>query len=147
MMIRTIKSFWTSALALMLVLLFLPGCKSASKEDPSPSDQMKSILTSGTWNLQTVTVDGVDKTSTYSALTLAFTATTFSSTNGRVVWPSLGNWQFSDETGRNIKRGDDLSIAIGEATTSKLVLSLTWNKTTFGRVESVKGAHVFTFTK
>jgi len=145
-MTRTSRSFIATALIFILLAFFAEGCQKTAK-DPSPSDQMKSILQSGTWNLQNVTVDGVDKTSTYSGLTLSFTATNFTTTNGRVVWPASGTWQFSDETGKNITRSDGLPISIGEATTSKLVLQLSWSKTTFGRVESIKGAHVFTFGK
>lgn len=144
---RTFRSFSAATLALMLALPFAQGCKSASK-DPSPADAMKSILTSGTWQLQSATVDNVDRTSVYTGLTLAFTATSFTTTNGRVVWPASGTWKFSDDTGKSITLDDALPVSVGEATTSKLILSLSWSKTTFGgRAQSVNGAHVFTFGK
>jgi hypothetical protein len=136
-------------LPFILLIVLVVGCKE-SGSDPSPIDAMKSILTSGSWQLQSVTVDNVDKTSTYAGLTLSFTATAFTATNGHAIWPASGSWQFSDDSGKNLLRGDQLPITIGDATTSaKLVLSLNWNKTTYGsgRVASVKGNHVFTLGK
>lgn len=129
-------------------LLMLQSC-GGKGSDPSPADQMKAILTSGTWNLQNVLVDGIDQSSVYTGLTLRFTDNNFTSTNGRVVWPPSGTWQLSDDTGKNLTRGDGLPISIEEATTSKLVLKFTWNQTTLGqgRVNSVKGVNVFTFGK
>lgn len=146
-MTRTFRSFSAATLALILAIPFTQGCKGSSK-DPSPTDEMKSILMSGTWQLQNVTVDNVDRTSVYSGLTLAFSATSFTASNGRVIWPASGTWKFSDDTGKSITLDDALPVSIGEATSSKLVLSLSWSKTTFGgRLESVKGSHVFTFGK
>ena len=99
--------------------------------------------------MSSVTVDGADKTSIYKDLKLTFTSTGFTSVNGGVVWPASGTWQFTDGTGKNITRGDGLQIAIDEASTSKLVLKLTWNQTTLGpgRVNSLMGVNVFSFGK
>ena len=135
-------------LAMFCGLLFIQSCGSKGN-DPLPVDQTKSVLTSGIWKLLSVSVDGVDKTSLYTGLTLSFTVSNFNSTNGRVIWPNSGTWQFTDGTGKNITRGDGLQIAIDEASTSKLVLKLTWNQTTLGpgRVNSLMGVNVFSFGK
>lgn len=129
-------------------LIYLGSCGSKG-DDPSPVDEMRTVLTSGTWNLQTVLVGGVDQTAVYTGLTLRFTDTNFTATNGRVVWPASGTWQFSDETGKIIQRNDGLLITIETATTNSLVLKLNWDETTLGsgRVASVEGAHTFNFTK
>lgn len=136
----------TVGLACLLLLL---GCgKGSTTADPTPADLVKASLLSGTWKLQTVTVDGTDKTDTYTGLTLSFTASSYASTNGRVIWPASGTWKFSDDAGTGIIRDDGLSVAINSSSLSNLVLSLTWSKTTIGgRAESLKGAHVFTFSK
>jgi hypothetical protein len=128
-------------------LIYLSSC--GGKSDPSPQDQVRSILTSGTWNLQGTTVDGVDQSSVYTGLTLRFTDTNFTSTNGRVIWPASGTWQFADESGETFVRNDAVVVTIENATSSNLVLRLTWNETTLGngRVASVAGVNVFTFTK
>lgn len=135
-------------ITLICGLLFIQSCGSKGS-DPSPADQMKAILIAGAWNLQTVSVDGVDKTSVYTGLTIKFTDGNFTTTNGRAVWPASGTWQFADDTGKNITRGDGLSIAIEEATSTKLVLKFNWNQNTLGsgRISSVKGQNIFTFGK
>ena len=129
-------------------LIYLVSCGNKG-DDPSPVDEMRTVLTSGTWNLQTVSVVGVDQTAVYTGLTLRFTNTNFTATNGRVIWPASGTWQFSDETGKIIQRNDGLLITIETAISSNLVLKLDWDETTLGsgRVASVEGAHTFNFTK
>jgi len=145
---KKLLTYIASVTIIFCGLLVLQSC-GGKGSDPSPADQMKTIFTSGTWNLQTVSVDGVDKSSVYTGLTVRFTEGNFTTTNGRVVWPASGTWQFTDDTGKNITRGDGLAISIEEAITSKLVLKLTWSQTTLGqgRSNSVKGVNIFTFGK
>jgi hypothetical protein len=138
----------------ILVLLFITGvmlqfagCK---KADPKPSETevVKEKLTSSTWTLQNVTVDGVDQTAVYQGLTINFTETTYTTTKGGLVWPASGTWSFTDDTATTIKRDDGIEVGV-EVTDTSLKLTLTWAKATFGtgRVASVKGLHVFTFRK
>jgi hypothetical protein len=136
------------SVACLCSLIYLSRC-GGKGDDPSPVDEMRTLLTSGTWNLQTVLVGGVDQTAVYTGLTLRFTDTNFTATNGRVIWPASGTWQFSDETGKIIQRNDGLLVTIETATTNSLVLKLDWDETTLGsgRVASVEGAHTFNFTK
>lgn len=132
----------------MMLLLQLSSCK---KEEPSKleTDRIKLLLTSTTWKIQTVTVDGVDQTSMYSGLTLKFTDTQYTTTNGKVVWPASGVWIFADNTGRRILRGDNVEMSVQQIDTDKLVLNFTWATTTLGpgRLSSMKGKHVFAFVK
>jgi len=136
------------SLSCWCTLIYLSSC-GGKGSDPSPQDQVRSILTSGTWNLQGTTVDGVDQSSVYAGLTLRFTDTNFTATNGRVVWPATGTWQFADESGETFVRNDDVVVTIDNATSNNLVLRLTWNETTLGngRSASVEGVNVFSFTK
>lgn len=135
---------------LSILVIQISGCK--SKDDnptPSATDAVKAKLTAANpWNIQTATVDGVDQTALYKGLTLTFTATGFTSTNGGTVWPASGTWLFNNTEGTSIKRDDGLIIAI-EVTDTTLKLSYTLANTTLGggRVESLKGAQVLTFTK
>jgi hypothetical protein len=127
------------------VIISVQGCKDEVPE----TDRVKGILKASTWTMQTVVVDAVDQSTVYKGLTLNFTDTGYSSTNGGVVWPASGTWVFADASAKTITRNDNLAITITEVTDAKLILSLTWAKTTLsgGRVESVKGINVFTFTK
>ena len=136
-----------SVMLLIMATLLLQSCGS---KDPAPSakDQVKAKLTSATWKLQSVTVDGTDKTSIYAGLTMKFSDATFTTTNGDPVWLPSDTWTFSSDDGKTITRGDGLPITV-EVTDTTLKLSLMWSKTTYdgGRVSSIKGQHVFTLTK
>ena len=96
-----------------------------------------------------VTVDGTDKTSVYTGLTLSFTDTNYTTTNGGVVWPASGTWSFADATGKLITRSDGLSITVEEAIATSIKLKLTWEEGALGggRAAAVAGVHVFSFGK
>lgn len=132
-----------SFLLLMVGLLSLGSCK---KKAVAPD--AAALLKSGTWKIKTVTVDGADKLSLFTGMTLNFSATNFTSTNGAPVWPASGTWTFnSDKT--FLTRGDGVVVFVDNITEPSLGLSLSWSKTTVGggRAGSVAGAHVFTFGK
>jgi hypothetical protein len=138
---------------LLVGLILMESC--SSKSDPSPAtpsatEQTKAILTSsGGWRMQSATVDGTDQTTVYKGLTINFTDSGFTTSNGGVVWPVSGTWSFTDESGTAIKRNDGLVVTIVAAEISKLVLKLIWTTTTFGpgKVSSLKGETTFTFSK
>jgi hypothetical protein len=134
-------------ITLISLLVNFSGC--SSDKAISKQEEVTAALTSGAWKVKTVTVDGVDKTSTYKDLSLTFTATSFTSTNGGVIWPASGTFTFTDANATAIKRNDNLEIQIQEATATSLKLGLNWTKTTLGsgRVESIGGLHVFSFSK
>lgn len=124
-------------------MISLGSCKK-KKVDPDAA----ALLKSGTWKIKTVSVDGADKLSLFTGMTLSFTATNFSSTNAVPVWPASGTWTINtDKT--VITRGDGVAVNIDNVSETALGLSLTWGKTTLngGRTGSVAGKHVFAFTK
>lgn len=134
--------------ALVVVsLLLVAGCK---KDDPQPeTERIQKLLASGTWQVESVLVNETDQTSTFSGLTLSFTPTTYSTTNGDVVWPASGTWAFVDATAKKILRDDDVEITLVEVTSTSLRLSFVNPVTTIGggRVASIAGEHEFQFTK
>ena len=141
---------------LIVCLLSLTGCPEPPGPTETESQKAAKLLADGAWNLQSVSVDGVDKTSVYQGLKVDFNLSgtdaiggTFSTTTGRAAWPATGSWSFDDDFGATIERNDGLSITVEEVTESNLVLGLVWDKTTYGnggRVGSVSGQHTFTFT-
>ena len=143
-----LKNIVTFILLLSIVFAFvsLSGCK---KDEPSASEVTTNKLISATWKISSVTVNSTDKTSLFTNMTLKFTATNYTTTNGGVVWPASGTWEFVDATAKEVRRNDDLEITIVEATDASLKLSLIWDTGTFGpgRVSSVAGNHVFSFVK
>ncbi len=133
------------SLILLGTFVYMTACK---KKDPSPQDVVKTNLIGPLWKIKTVTVDGVDYTNSYLGMSIIFTATSYTTTNGGVVWPSPGTWQFTSSDGSKMVRGDGKEVSI-TVTATQLDLSLNWPATTFagGRSNSLKGNHKFTFTK
>jgi hypothetical protein len=137
-------------MALINSLLLISSCGGGVDNTPtlSASDAVKAKLIAATsWKMQTATVDGIDQTATYKGLALSFSASGYNSTNGGIVWPASGTWSFNNTDGTSVKRDDGLIITV-EVTDTSLKLAYTWTKTTLGgRIDSVKGAQVLTFTK
>lgn len=134
-------------LVVMIVMIQLTSC-GGKEPEPSQQEIVTEQLTSATWSLQDVSVDGVDQTAVYQGLTLKFTETGYTTTKGGLVWPASGTWSFTDDTVATIKREDGTEVKV-EVTDTSLKLTLTWTKTTLGagRIESVKGLHTFVFKK
>ncbi len=59
-------------------------------------------------------VDDVDHTVLYENLTLTFTDTHYTTTNGANVWPASGEWNFTDDSGTTILRSDGVIITVGK---------------------------------
>jgi hypothetical protein len=144
---NTIKSLL--ALCVACGLFFIAGCdKSSPTPEPTEAEKVTALLKSGAWKIVIVTVDGVPSTS-FTGMTMSFTNTGYSTTNGGIVWPSSGSWSFTNATAKVLKRDDGVEVTIDAVAETALSLSLTWGKTTLGkgRTESVSGKHVFVFTK
>jgi len=135
------------SLLFVLSLFMLTNC---GKETPlTEAEKVTAVLASGQWKMNSASVDGTDQSSVYQGLTLNFTATGFTSTNGEPIWPATGTWQFTNDNARAMKRNDGVEVSINESTDSKLVLQMSWSKTTLGsgRINSVGGQHIITFRK
>lgn len=129
-------------------LLFTQSCGGNVAPAPTPVETMTKLLVgtnSKTWKIQTVNVNGVDQTNTFTGMTIQFSKANYTTTNGGVVWPS-GSWSFTDDTATSFLRSDGITVSI-VATETSLTLSMTWNKTTYGggRVNSLAGPYVFKF--
>lgn len=150
MKIKLIPGVATPFVAVVMLSLALTQLSSCKKSDPAPSaqDVMKAKLTANLWKMQSVTVDGVDKSSVFTGLTIQFTSTAYTTTNGKAVWPASGTWTFVTTDGTTIKRDDGIEVKV-EATDATLKLTLTWLQTTFGggRAESIGGVNVFNMVK
>ncbi len=127
-------------------LLFFSSC--GSDPSPTPAELMTKKLTANEWKIKTVSVAGTDQTIAYKNMSLVFSATGFTSSNGGVVWPSSGTWKFTDDNATSIKRGDDVVVSLTEVTATSLIITLTWAQNTFGpgRNSSLAGVHVFTMS-
>jgi len=150
---RTIISSMQATLPLIILALMIQLSSCGKKNDVAPTPTAQQTVTSqliaNTWKIQSVSVDGIDQTSVYKGLTISFTATSFTTTNGGVVWPASGTWSFPSATDATTMKRDDGILVTVMATGATLQLSLTWSTTTLagGKLESVKGQNVFNFTK
>ena len=128
------------------VMLVLASCNN-DKTEAAPDVQ--ALLTSGSWKMKTVTVDGVNENDLFTNLSVTFTATEFTTLNGEPVWPASGTWTFSGGDQNLIVRNDGIEVSVEEISETELTLKLLWSKTTLGsgRVESIQGNHAFVFGK
>jgi len=148
---KSIKHILLSVLmviALSAMVTFMSSC--GGGDDPGPgSDPVAENMTklqSGTWKIQTVTVNSTDQTTLFSGFTIKFNASTYTVTNGDPIFPSSGN--YSGNLSHLTLDGGVPTIGY-EVTDTSLKMTLTWSKNTFGsgKAESISGTHVFTMNK
>ena len=132
-------------LAIFGLIIHFSSCDKV--DDPTAQELQLRKLTSKTWSIQSVYVDGVDRSSLFDDMQLTIGENTFTTTNGGTVWPASGMWHFSNTQGTVIERGDQVVINIIEVTEVSLKLSLTWTETTLGpgRSKSISGEYIFSF--
>lgn len=146
---RVIHSFM--AIAFLFACLQFMAC-SKSSNDPAPKTQAEQVttkLTASQWKLSGVTVDGTDQSALFKSLTISFSTSGFTASNGGLVWPSSNTWSFTDSNATTFLRGDGITVSIQEITDTSLKMSLAWSKNTLGpgRTNSIKGQHLFTMGK
>ncbi len=154
-------------------ILTYSGC---GKSSPGESTQQKQLkLLSQTWKMKSVSLTGVDQTSSWTGFQLIISGT-FSSTaasatynyscTGRPAlspWPagggtnSLGTWSFgadpvtqiirdpNDANGNTLPMTYTVAAASG-STPATLQISFTYNGNGYTRVSNVSGGWLFTFT-
>lgn len=138
-------------LSIMSFTLWLSACGGGGDGgggNPQP-DTNETLLTSGTWKVNSVTVDGVDKDNLFTGLTLHFSSGAYTAANGGPVWPASGTWSFDGDNEQTFTRGDGIQVTIRAISSSELTLSLVWDSATLagGREQSIKGQYVFQMSK
>lgn len=136
-----LQSYKTLLLSLLATSLLL----ACGGDDPElETDRIKRLLKDSEWTLQQALVNGVDETDLYGGLSITFTETAYTTTQGGALWPASGTWEFADATGKVIERNDGLLITIDSATPEEVTISFNWTDTTFGegRLSSIAGEHV-----
>jgi hypothetical protein len=146
---KEFKSYVTNSILVVIAIVSawqLSSCK--GDDDPTAQEVIKAKLIGSTWNVQSVKVDGIDKTSVFTGLTITFDESNFTTTHGGAVWPASGTWTFIADNGSKVKRDDGTEISV-DITETTLKLTFEWAETTLGsgRSSSVKGKNVFTLTQ
>ena len=145
MVTRSFVSGITSLVVLIATFTF-SGCGS---KDPSPKETTRNLLINGTWKINSVKVDGVDKTSLFTGMIITFNEHDYNAVNGGPIWGTSQSWAFIDNSAKSFSISSGVEVRILELTSSLLKVELTWDKTTIdgGRTNSVEGLHEFQFTK
>lgn len=135
---------------------FLSGCN--DEETPSAKEKQLSNL-SGTWELASVTMGGVDVTPEYSSFELTLSGSARSDVFDYVVagrpelspWPVRGTWSFGPDLKSEIMRDpgtDDALLMSYSVTGSRLVVEFTFIGLGYqARTRSAEGIWIYTFEK
>lgn len=139
------KIYTVIVLFLAALLVTLAGCDNGG--DPSAEEAALKKLKSKTWQVKSVTVDGVDKSQDYAGMTIVFSDNTIAAVKGGAVWLSQDTWQFTNAQATALVRGDGVTVELVTLTAASLVVRLSWSETTYGpgRLRSVAGEYIFSF--
>jgi hypothetical protein len=137
---------YSLSIILIALMIVVVSCK---EDEPTAQEKNLKLLTDATWNISSVTVNGTDQSALFDGLTINFTTTSYTTTNGEPVWPLTGTWIFTDDKATSLLLDGSVAATIVMLNENTLKLSFTWDKTTYEEVRntSVAGGHIFTFSK
>ena len=146
------KPSYTLFVLLLISMVTFSNCK---KDDPTPADQVQSKITeiSGSYSINTVTLDNTDVTSEYTGMVITLTASkTYQTGPGDYdpVWPDTGPYVFKDETSNppvltSFIRDDDVEVSYVLNGSS---MTFSFNiPNPLGRTTGADGDYVFSCTK
>ena len=119
----------------------------STKDGETELDVFKKQIAIG-WKIKVADLDGVDKTSYYPNLSLTFTTTTLTSTNGVIpLWkPSVNFTIEGTKSPFHIVREDGIDMTVVSVDNSKLIMEFQYDaKKAGGRMQSVSGNYHFEF--
>jgi hypothetical protein len=151
-----------SLLLLVSAAVFYSNCGGGDDPEKSEEEVQLDKLKAAQWTLLSAS-DGTDRTSEYPGMTLTITGTfseggTYSYSSSATSWPSISPWKKDDtwkfvsgSVGSKIVRlSDDVEMTYTLSNSDKqLSISFNYAGPGFnnGRVGSVEGDWVFTFTR
>ena len=105
---KHIINYILSGIAIAVIVVSFSACGGGG--GGGEEDVTLKQLTAGTWQMSSVTVDGVNQNALFTGLTLTFTATGYTAVNGDPVWPASGTWSFADADKKTIVRNDGVTV-------------------------------------
>ncbi len=141
---------------ILIGMIFASGC---GDDDGPPvitdAEKRIALLSSQTWNFNTVTQTGINISAEFNGATVTFTGTgTFSTANidptYEPIFPASGSWSIPDETQINQILFNSIPMTISNATETALTLEFSFigaSANTGGRINSLDGDYVVTFTR
>ena len=137
----------------LIGLLCFANC--GSSDEPAPDDppvDLKQQMIDGlskTWQVNSVTLDGIDVSDDWIGFTLKFDKSKNYiakklSEKSILVWPENGSYTIPNSSNpKNILRNDGIQIVLSNVTASSVKLSFTISGRSGGRVESLIGDYIF----
>jgi hypothetical protein len=152
-----------SLLILVSATVFFTNCGGGDDPEKSEEEVQLDKLKASQWTILSVSLDGVDKTTDYTGMTLTLSGTfteggTYNYTSIATEWPPKSPWKKDDawkfksgSVGTTITRlYDDKDMTYELSNSDKqLTIEFTYSGEGFfnGRVESVDGPWQFIFTR
>lgn len=108
---KSLNKYSAFFVLLMAVVIAMVSCDEAKNEvEKSIQDKFTEQIV-GTWNVNTVEVDGVTL-SDFNGFSLTLSDGSYTTTNGNGIWPAQGTWKYTDSGITSITRDDGIEIAI-----------------------------------
>ena len=132
--------------ALCALLVGIQSCK--DDDDPKQTDveRVTALLVGDAWNIQSVMVDAVNYTEDFTGLSISFTESTITSTEGKALFPASASWAFLSDAAEVLVI-DGTEMAISSISSNELVLEFEVSESIFGRADAVGGTNQLTFTR
>ena len=139
------------AIAASAFILQASSCKDddpQNPEDPEKTAQEKAaeILTTGSWEPQAITREGVDVSAEYAGFSVTFTGSNYTTTNGGSAWPASGTWAFDGTSATRIIRDGSVIIETSISEGS-LVMAFTLDEEVFARTKTVSSNYQFSMAQ
>lgn len=144
----------SASIFLFLTIYTMTGCGSDG-DDPTPppvnnqptlaelrTDVLEKI--GATWTSSSVTRESINVQDDFANFSLTIGEGTYSSQNGKHVWPASGSWSWVDDKTDQILRDDNVVIDL-TVETDKLTLSFDIDEDVFGigRTQTTTSSFVF----
>jgi len=113
---------------------------------PTPQEIATEILTTGTWEPQAITREGIDVSAEYAEFTVKFTGSNYTTTNGGSAWPASGTWAFDGTSATRIIRDGSVIIETSISEGS-LVMAFTLDEEVFARTKTVSSNYQFSMAQ
>ena len=133
---------------LATIMMIVTACKDKSSDDNSQGAVSKKLM-SATWKATNVTRDGVNVTSDFASMTLTVAASTYSTSNGGLAWPSSGSWSFASGSSTEVVRDGAITVVISmDKNATQLSTDFVISTSTYkaGRGNSLQGQYHFDFS-
>jgi hypothetical protein len=114
-----------SGTKIWIVLLcssFLGACN--NEVQPLTAVELRSLIITGSWTLQKLTIADMEKTSTRPGMSVYFTSEQLVTSNAPSNWPQNSSWYFKNKEATIIQFGENIQLPLTEITDSTLVFRM-----------------------